>query len=414
MRLVLSTNRLNERAGSETYLLTIATSLERLGHEVWLHSIDDAEESTLAAEHGLRFAPAGRGLPDAVDALVVQDGVVAYTLADRYPGVPQLFVAHSAVHDLQLPPQVPDTVSTVVALNERVAGRVRGLASAPRQLVRLRQPVALDLFRPAGALPAVPRRLLALTNRLTPARRAALRDACAHHGIEYVEAGGGQDPVAAIAAADIVVGYGRCVVEAMAAGRAVYVYDYLGGDGWVTADSYPMLEADGFGGRATSEVVDGARLRADLGRYDAEMGLVCRDLAVANHDADRHAAELAGALAGLAPGAPPPDVALELARLVRIAWHFELRAIGASRTAAALEQELVGVRTEVEAQRRRGDIEEARALAAEESAREAAARVTAAETAHLEAVDEILAFKSSRRYRFVERLTRVTDRVGGH
>ena len=129
MRLVLSTNRLNERAGSETYLLTIAASLERLGHDVWLHSIDDADDSTLAAKHGLRYTPAGRGLPDPVDAIVVQDGVVAYTLAERYPGVPQLFVAHSAVHDLQLPPQLPDAVSGVVALNDRVAERMRGLAT---------------------------------------------------------------------------------------------------------------------------------------------------------------------------------------------------------------------------------------------------------------------------------------------
>jgi hypothetical protein len=57
MRLVLRMNRLDERAGSETYLLTIAASLERLGRAVWLHSIDDAEESTLAA----RTACASRG-----------------------------------------------------------------------------------------------------------------------------------------------------------------------------------------------------------------------------------------------------------------------------------------------------------------------------------------------------------------
>ena len=381
MRLVLSTYRLNERAGSETYLLTVAASLERLGHEVWLHSIDDAERSTLAAEHGLRFAPGGRGLPDTVDALLVQDGVVAYTLAERYPGVPQLFVAHSPVHDLQLPPQVPETVSAVVVLNERVAGRVRALANAPRELVRLRQPVRLELFRPTGPLPAAPRKLLALGNRLTSARRAALRDACGDHGIEFMEAGGGRDPVAAIAAADIVAGYGRCIVEAMAAGRAAYVYDYLGGDGWVTSESYARLEADGFGGRATSEVVDAERLRADLGRYDAEMGLVCRDLAVNNHDAERHAAELAEVLAGLAPTAQPPDVAGELARLVRIAWHFELRAIDAARAAGALDEQLAAARAEAEQQH-------ARALAAEGQLRR-------------------------RRYRLVDRIAGVADRARG-
>ena len=109
-------------------------------------------------------------------------------------------------------------------------------------------------------------------------------------------------------------------------------------------------------------------------------------------------------LASLAPSAPPPDVAGELARLVRIAWHFELRAIESSRTVAVLQDEVVAVRAKMEAQRRRGDVEEARALAAEKQAVEA-------EDARQDAVDDIEAFKQTRRYRLVARLTRVTDRV---
>ena len=64
MRLLLSTFRLIDRAGSETYLLTVAEQLVRLGHEVIVHSIDDAEKSVLAAEHGLTSAGGVRGLPE--------------------------------------------------------------------------------------------------------------------------------------------------------------------------------------------------------------------------------------------------------------------------------------------------------------------------------------------------------------
>ena len=59
MRLLLSTFRLIDRAGSETYLLTVAEQLVRLGHEVIVHSIDDAEHSVLAAERGLRVRRRG-------------------------------------------------------------------------------------------------------------------------------------------------------------------------------------------------------------------------------------------------------------------------------------------------------------------------------------------------------------------
>ena len=36
---------------------------------------------------------------------------------------------------------------------------------------------------------------------------------------------------------DIVVGYGRSIVEAMARGKAVHVFDLAGADGWVTPGS---------------------------------------------------------------------------------------------------------------------------------------------------------------------------------
>ena len=37
--------------------------------------------------------------------------------------------------------------------------------------------------------------------------------------------------------ADIIVGYGRTILEAMACGRPAYVHEHSGSDGWVTADS---------------------------------------------------------------------------------------------------------------------------------------------------------------------------------
>ena len=105
MELVLSTSSLESLGGSETYLLTIGDQLQRMGHEVLLHALDHGAASEMAQELGLRICRQNRELPDEPDALIVQDGVVAYELAARYPSVPQVFVAHSDVFDLQLPPQ---------------------------------------------------------------------------------------------------------------------------------------------------------------------------------------------------------------------------------------------------------------------------------------------------------------------
>ena len=162
MELVLSTNGLLAAGGSETYLLTVAGHLQRLGHGVTVQANELAPE--LVEEHpGLRFGP----LPDRCDAVLVQDAICACQLAERYPGTPQVFVAHSTVHDVQLPPQVPGLCPAAVAMNDRVAARLRALAVAPR-VARLRQPVDLDVFGPRVPPRARAARVLALGNTCRP------------------------------------------------------------------------------------------------------------------------------------------------------------------------------------------------------------------------------------------------------
>ena len=107
--------------------------------------------------------------------------------------------------------------------------------------------------------------------------------------------------------ADIVIGKGRAIVEAMACGRAAYVYDQNGGDGWITPETYESPR----GGQLRG-AVDARRGRrragcgADLGAYRPEMGTANRDLAVLHHSVARHAHELVELFRGLAPRAPSP------------------------------------------------------------------------------------------------------------
>jgi hypothetical protein len=351
MRLVISTYALAAFGGSETYLLTVAGHLERLGHSVSLHAKELGEMAAVAETRGFRVAD-DSALPDEVDAVVAQDTVTSLELADRYPGAPQLFVCHSDSLDLQAPPQVPRLISAVVVFNDRVEQRVRALAESP-EIVRLRQPIDVDWFTPSVAARPRPRRLLMLGNYLRSQRREAVEEACRSLGLEYHQVGAHgrpeHDPRPAILDADIVVGYGRAILEAMACGRAAYVLDHKGGDGWVTPERYPRLEADGFGGRAEPPGPFDGELAHDLSRYRREMGLANRDLAVAHHSAHRHAADLVELLRRLAPrhtdGGAPLD---ELARLARAQWRSEARA-------AALMHENERLREELEEMRRLAD-----------------------------------------------------------
>lgn len=332
MELVIATLRLVEPGGTETYAITIAGQLERLGHDVTLYAPEQGLMAKHARESGLRVRGHPGELPDELDALIVQDGVVSYELAARYKEVPQIFVAHSADFDLQRPPQITGVISAVVVLNDRIARRLEALGNMPA-LTRLHQPVDVRRFTDQGPLPDHPQRMLVFSRYLGRDRRRAVEAVAADAGIEVTEAGGETKtltPEIAIGDADVVVGSGRSILEAMACGRAAYVLGRGGGDGWVTGDRYAALERDGFSGLAFGEQIDTERLRNDLAAYSPEMGTVNRSLVVQHHRAGEHAVELAHLAADVTAGRRPTVRAPmpELARMVRVQWQTDTRAAG--------------------------------------------------------------------------------------
>ncbi len=365
MKLLLATDHLG-LGGSESYLLTVAEQLDRLGHSVAVFAVEPGPGGEVARERGVATIDATE-INDDFDAALVQDAGVSLLLADRCPAVPQLFVAHSEVFDLQAPPQLNALVGTVVALNDRVANRMRSYATSA-QVVRLRQPIDTERFAPRSELPERPERVLLLSNTPQADRMGMLEAACAKAGLELTRVGGlgsdTTDPRPALAGAEIVIGYGRSILEAMACGRAAYVYDWHGGDGWVTAESYPEIEADGIGGRTAARTIDATRLAGDLLRYDASMGPVDHDLVVAHHRANVHAQELVELFGRLASPPPRLRTALEeMARLVRLEWRARGDVQAMARENAHLHTLLK------ESERRARDAEEAAATERERTQR---------------------------------------------
>jgi hypothetical protein len=299
----------------------------------------------IVAKRGLSLTEDSAKLEDRCDVVYAQDAPSAYRLAQRYGDVPQVFCVHATDHERWMVPQLPGVTSAVVALHERAARHARSLAHAP-EVVRLRQPVDIRRFSPRGAIADVPQRALLLGNYLAGNRLELIRAACAGAGIELVERGlqGGEFAVAPEAAmndSDLVIGKSRVIVEAMACGRAAYVYDHHGGDGWVTPERYPALEADNFDGQSDPRPADAARLHDDLLAYRAEMGAVNRELAVTHHSSRAHCEDLVELFRRLAPRDEPAGAPLdELGRLTRMQWRADARAAGFEHEAQLLRAEL--------------------------------------------------------------------------
>lgn len=336
MEIVLAFNQLGI-GGADQYLITVGEQLERLGHGVTVFAPEQGALDAEAAELGLRVERDSDRLPDECDVVLTQDTGTAYELADRYPLTPQVFRAPTELVDFQLPPQLPSLTAATVVISERVERQVRALATNVRT-VRLRLPVDTDRFVALESIGERPRRALLLGNWLRGRRLELLTEAWSNAGIELKHVGLDSswtpDPTHAIGAADIVVAKGRAAVESMACGRAVYLYDFFGGDGWVTPERYAEMEADNFAGGASGEPVSVERLRRDLDAYSPAMGVANRDLALTHHSARQHAQQLVALFRELGVRETPVAGPLEeMARLVRVQWQLESSLLGTTREA---------------------------------------------------------------------------------
>jgi hypothetical protein len=424
--IVLGLSDFSTFAGTETYTLTVADELVRLGHEVTIHADTAGPIAEAARARGVSVVTDPERLPASCDAVIAQDTPSAYALAERYPRARRLMVVHSEYFAVQSPPQLDGVCDAVVVLNDRVQRHVEQLA-APPPIVRLRQPVDLKRFGTRGGAPNVARRALVLGNYLRAEAADVVTEACTAAGLEPVLSGVHSTPThtaeQAIADVEIVIGLGRCIVEAMAGRRAAYVYGIAGGDGWVTPERYADMEANGFGGTASDLAIDGVRLTADLSAWHAEMGPTNRQLAHRHHDAAAHAVELVARLQELQPSdRPPPTHAGELARLVRLEWQSWSRYVGALNENRELRDALTALqetsRQELadEVGRVRGEAEaEAERLRNELATAQHDREVFAAEARR--AVDDLAAeragweaFRATKRFRLAAALARPLDR----
>jgi hypothetical protein len=394
VRFVLGNRLMVEVGGTEVHLVTLADHLRRLGHEAVMYSPELGPYADYARGRGLDVKSKLPELPAECDIVLSQDTLVAYDLAARYPRALHAFRICGDVFDFQLPPQQEGVADLVVVLGDRYTRLAEGCA-ARTPLVRLRIPVDVDLRTPVGGIRNRPQRAVMLGNY--GYRFDWVRSVWGEHGVEVERVGSANgsrpsyDVAAALAGVDVVVAKGRAVLEAMACGRAVYVYDVFGGDGWVTPNAYPALEADHFAGLATDRVIGPAELARDLAEYDPGMGIANRDLVVQHHNARDHVLELLAALKAHAPAPERPSSLDELARLAKLQWSWEHLARRLRIEEGALHERL------------------AEAEAAAARARESAA-LDRAEALALE--QELAELQSTRAWRVAARYWRLKERLG--
>jgi hypothetical protein len=205
-------------------------------------------------------------------------------------------------------------------------------------------------------------------------------------------------PERAIADADAVFGYGRCVLEGLACGRAAFVLDHRGADDWVDQQSYARMESDGFAGLVEPRELDEDQLRRAIERYDPRLGAQGRKLVAVHHNAFAHAARVSEILKQLpTPPEMESSAALELARLSRLQWESEWRC-------SVLLDDVADLQV-------RSQYHEERARAYQERATKAEQLLRSAEERERASIERLEALTATRRYRLSAGMARPLDRL---
>jgi hypothetical protein len=337
MRILCTNQSLDARGGSESYLETIAPALRQLGHDVELFSPECGAVAARLRDDAFVVHEHSDDLRPTYDVVHAQHASTALTIRSSLPTVPMVFASHSWFFEIEDAP-AEALPTAIIVFNDIVGDRARASTLGHRVPVhRLTQPITVGT-RDTGRVKIRERatHAFALARNLST-RVGPLREACRNAGIELEVIGRDDTPVddprTLMMDADVVFASGRTILEALALGRAAFVYDETGCAGFVTEASYPRLEACGF----TPEAGTGEELSTALRSYDPLLGTVGRELVVRHHAAQRHAVALLDIYGAAAspPDAPaPPDVLSRLGTVTQQLFRAQLDASSATWEAA--------------------------------------------------------------------------------
>lgn len=297
MRVLLTNSALENRAGSELYIVEVATRLLALGHSPIAYS---PLLGPLAAELRAATIPVVDDLAavaEPPDVIHGQHHLPAMTALLHFQNVPALFVSHGWAPWEEAPPRFP-RILRYVAVDYTTRERLVSEAGIPPEQVEVvLNFVDLGRFQPRGPLPAVPRRALVFSNQASEETYLpTVREACSRLGIELDVAGvaAGRPvatPEALLAGYDIVFAKGRSALEAMAVGTAVVLCDNTGAGPMVTAENLERLRPLNFGIRTLREPLTPDVLERQIRGYDpagaAEVSRRIRDQAGLEGAVDR-------------------------------------------------------------------------------------------------------------------------------
>lgn len=288
MRFLITCYNLN-LSGSSTYTLTLASELKRKGYEVDVFSFFP---EIIGSEFKKRKINVYENLEKIskkkYSFIIAQHNILALVVRCLKLDVPMIFISHGVTSFLDFPPSMDLNIQKYIAISEEVKNNLKLSNISSDNIEIVRNFVDTERFFPKKELNQKPSRALFLSNRFIPEVYRVVKSACRKLKLKLVIVG---KPKKAFNVedymneADIVISLGRGTLEAMACGRAVLVYDYMGGDGMITEENIGEIRKWNFSGRRFSKKYSINDLMQEIKKYKKSMGRINREIVLKDHNA---------------------------------------------------------------------------------------------------------------------------------
>lgn len=275
MKILLGNNTLSLLAGSETWTLTLALELKKLGHEVTAFSPDLGLIAAKLEAEGIHcikavetkdgvapFNPYFEEDQGSYDVVICNHNHIARYLKAVLPNVPMICTIHGIIHKNEetgeIYPEHPalDTkVDKYVCVSEEIQEMLLMKYNIESEIIR--NSIDLDRFKIGLPLPTKPHTFLVNSNYwgVDDPINKVIEGAAEKLGARLMGIGanfvGTYEVETIIKDADVVFGMGRSVLEAAAMGKLSVCHGRWGTGGVLTPESMKELCKTNFSGRSS-------------------------------------------------------------------------------------------------------------------------------------------------------------------
>ncbi|OGL36886.1 hypothetical protein A3A68_01815 [Candidatus Saccharibacteria bacterium RIFCSPLOWO2_01_FULL_48_13] len=283
MNILTSTASL-DLSGVPTFTLTMYNELVKRGHNVTVYSPGFGKiESQMNVVKDIDKIP----YPDVI---IAQANTVAESLKQVFPNVPLIFYSHGALPDRAALEQPPNFIADwYLAVNEEVQENLRSKGVPAGRVSIVRDFIDTDRFKSQKPIRKKIKQVLFISNYKKWKNFQAVDGACKKLGFELVcfgsPYGRNYEIEKAINKADLVVSWGRGILEAMSCGRAALSFDRFEGDGYITPETYFEARKNNFSGRIYKHNFTADTLANEILKYSSEAANLNREIIMKYHNA---------------------------------------------------------------------------------------------------------------------------------